>query len=105
MKDAPMKARAGGDTFLTEAVKKSGGGFSLLAFTNGAPTGEIDGVGSVRIGNGADFADPSGTVAARYDATPGSTYLLRPDGYVAARFRHPTPATLQAALTRAGGSI
>jgi 3-(3-hydroxy-phenyl)propionate hydroxylase len=42
-------------------------------------------------------------VSARYDALPGSAYLLRPDGYVAARFRQPTRATLEAALARAGG--
>jgi 3-(3-hydroxy-phenyl)propionate hydroxylase len=28
---------------------------------------------------------------------------LRPDGYVAARFRHPTRAALDAALARASG--
>ena len=39
----------------------------------------------------------------RYDAEPGTAYLLRPDGYVAARFRHPTRAALDAALARASG--
>jgi len=42
-------------------------------------------------------------VGARYDAEPGTAYLLRPDGYVAARFRHPTRAVLDAALARAAG--
>ena len=35
--------------------------------------------------------------------TFGTAYLLRPDGYVAARFRHPTRAGLDAALARAAG--
>jgi 3-(3-hydroxy-phenyl)propionate hydroxylase len=29
--------------------------------------------------------------------------LLRPDGYVAARFKHPTPTSIEAALARAAG--
>ncbi len=37
---------------------------------------------------------PQGLAGARYDAEPGTAYLLRPDGYVAARFRHPTRAAL-----------
>jgi 3-(3-hydroxy-phenyl)propionate hydroxylase len=39
----------------------------------------------------------------RYDAEPGTGYLLRPDGYVAARFRYPTRPALDAALARAAG--
>ena len=34
---------------------------------------------------------------------PAASYLLRPDGYVAARFRHPTREGLDAALARAAG--
>lgn len=105
MKDAPLKARDGAGTFLTDAVKQRGRGFSLLAFANGAATELPEGMAVIRVGDDADFADPSGIAAARYDAMPGSAYLLRPDGYVAARFRRPTRATLAAALARAGGLI
>ena len=57
----------------------------------------------IRIGGEGGLADPSGLVAKRYDAEPGTAYLLRPDGYVAARFRHPTRAAIAAALSRAQG--
>ena len=49
------------------------------------------------------FPIPQGLVGARYDAEPGTAYLLRPDGYVAARLRNPTRAALDAALARAAG--
>ena len=63
-----------------------------------------DGVGVIRIGGSDGFADSAGLVGARYDAEPGTAYLLRPDGYVAARFRQPTRSALDAALARATGS-
>lgn len=39
--------------------------------------------------------------AQRYDAQPGTVYLLRPDQHVCARWRHPTAAKLRAALDHA----
>ena len=51
----------------------------------------------------ADLVDSEGLAGSRYDAEPGTGYLLRPDGYVAARFRHPTRPALEAALARASG--
>ena len=42
-----------------------------------------------------------GLVADRYDARPGTTYLLRPDQHVCARWRHPEVAKVAAALRRA----
>jgi 3-(3-hydroxy-phenyl)propionate hydroxylase len=101
MKDAPLKAPDGAHTFLTDLLKNNGRGFSLLAFANGAAIEKIEGIAAISVGD--DFADPSGLVAARYDAMPGSTYLLRPDGYVAARFRQPTRVAIEAALAQACG--
>jgi 3-(3-hydroxy-phenyl)propionate hydroxylase len=39
----------------------------------------------------------------RWDLSPGSAYLLRPDQYVAARWRAPTAESVTAALQRAKG--
>jgi 3-(3-hydroxy-phenyl)propionate hydroxylase len=60
-------------------------------------------VSAIRIGGDYGYVDPQGLAASRYDAEPGTTYLLRPDGYVAARFKRPTHAQLDAALARAAG--
>jgi 3-(3-hydroxy-phenyl)propionate hydroxylase len=45
--------------------------------------------------------DTSGHAAQRYDAQPGTAYLLRPDQHVCARWRAPTKAAVEAALWRA----
>jgi 3-(3-hydroxy-phenyl)propionate hydroxylase len=37
----------------------------------------------------------------RYDAQPGTVYLLRPDQHVCARWRQPTAANIRAAIARA----
>jgi 3-(3-hydroxy-phenyl)propionate hydroxylase len=39
--------------------------------------------------------------AQRYDAQPGTVYLLRPDQHVCARWRQPTAANIRAAIDRA----
>ena len=103
MPDAPVAARSGDSAYLTDAFIKQGKRFALLAFANGADVEAPDGVGVIRIGGDDGLSDPAGLVGARYDAEPGTAYLLRPDGYVAARFRQPTRAALDAALARATG--
>jgi 3-(3-hydroxy-phenyl)propionate hydroxylase len=49
------------------------------------------------------IVDTQGLVAKRYDATPGTTYLLRPDQHVVARWRSLNASAVQAALARATG--
>ena len=103
MPDAPVVGQRGEPMFLTDAFISAGTRFTLLEFSDGA-TGETpDGLGTIRIGGEGGLADAAGLAAMRYDAEPGTAYLLRPDGYVAARFRHPTRAGLDAALARAAG--
>ncbi len=101
MPDAPLAARSGEGMFLTDAFIKHGTQFTLLEFSNGAASDVPEDVGMIRIGGEGGLADLQGLAGKRYDAEPGTAYLLRPDGYVAARFRHPTRAGLDAALGRA----
>ena len=49
----------------------------------------------------AQLADPRGIAAQRYDARPGTVYLLRPDQHVAARWRSLDAAQIKAAVARA----
>jgi 3-(3-hydroxy-phenyl)propionate hydroxylase len=103
MPDAPMSGDAGDPAFLTEAFIGQGTRFTLLAFANGAAIDAPEGVGLIRIDSKDSASASAELVGARYDAEPGTVYLLRPDGYIAARFRHPTRVALDAALTRAAG--
>jgi 3-(3-hydroxy-phenyl)propionate hydroxylase len=98
MYDAPIDER-----YLTDAFIDQGKRFTCLAFGNGRSVDMPEGVGTIRIGGEGGLADAEQFASARYDAAPGTTYLLRPDGYVAARFRHPTRSALDAALSRATG--
>jgi 3-(3-hydroxy-phenyl)propionate hydroxylase len=105
MLDAPIAARGGASSYLTDAFIKAGTQFRLLEFANGAAVDPPEDLGVIRIGGQDGFADCEGLVGARYDAEPGTAYLLRPDGYVAARFRQPTRSALEVALARATGII
>ena len=89
--------------FLTDAFIRNGTRFTLLDFGNGAAVEAPSDLGVIRIGGDDGLVDAEGLAGKRYDAAPGTTYLVRPDGYVAARFRHPTRPAVDAALARASG--
>ena len=74
----------------------AGGGFRLLAFE--ADVAGEPGVETVLIGRGDDHA---GVLWQRYDAQPGTVYLLRPDRHVAARWRRYDAQAVRTALRRA----
>jgi 3-(3-hydroxy-phenyl)propionate hydroxylase len=78
-------------------IDRLGLGFSLLTF--GEDTVEAPpGVAAIAVAG-------NGLPGQRYDARVGTTYLIRPDRYVAARWRRHDPAAVGAALARATGQI
>lgn len=60
------------------------------------PKGEARAVAGVDV-----IEDSEGLAARRYDARPGTFYLLRPDQHVCARFRTAQASAVRAALARA----
>jgi 3-(3-hydroxy-phenyl)propionate hydroxylase len=96
--DAPMRGRDGGDGFLLERL---GGRFDLLHVPNGARPNAPDGVRLHVIGD--DWTDHKGQFKQRFDATPGATYLLRPDQHLCARWRAFDRGKMARAVDRAMG--
>src|SRR4051812_14216439 len=101
MPDAPLAAADGRQLHLTDAFNSQGRRFTLLSFANGEAIDVPDDVGVISIGDPDGLADAEGFAGKRYGAERGTSYLLRPDGYVAARFRHPSRAAIEAAVARA----
>ncbi len=91
--DAPMD---GGGWLLR---RLAGVGFTALVFDGDASAVRAGAAGLVPIDIVHLPAD--GMAARRYDAKPGTVYLLRPDQHVCARWRQPTAADVAAALQRA----
>ncbi|NIF83042.1 FAD-dependent oxidoreductase [Comamonas sp. Tr-654] len=109
LSDAPM--RRPGDSQTTWLLRALGPDFTLLHF-GPMPTWarELTGVLNLSIAaegdvhaDQADLLDAQGLAAQRLDARPGTSYLLRPDQHVCARWRCPDEAAVRAALQRAGG--
>jgi len=95
--DAPLRIDGKEGWFLN----RLGPDFTLLVFGD-APRNAQGGapVPVLTIGAGMDA---EGLLAQRFDARPGTVYLLRPDQHVCARWRRYDPAAVQAALNRAMG--
>lgn len=72
-----------------------GADFTLLCFGDGPEDAVVV---------GRDVIDAEGLLARRYDARPGTCYLLRPDQHVAGRWRRYDPDLVRAALARAMGN-
>ncbi|HLI12517.1 MAG TPA: FAD-dependent oxidoreductase [Alphaproteobacteria bacterium] len=106
--DAPLR-RGGAETWLLDEL---GDGFTLLVFGEdeaarralAALERDVPAVRLLTIAAAeaqAALVDAKGVAWRRYDARPGTAYLIRPDQHVAARWRAVGPAALDAALRRA----
>ena len=95
--DAPIQ-KDGQDAWL---LNQLGQGFTLLSFGPGAEAVTVGHVTAHVLEVGKDIVDAQGILAQRYDAQPGTVYLIRPDQHVAARWRAFDAAAAQAALKRA----
>jgi 3-(3-hydroxy-phenyl)propionate hydroxylase len=96
--DAQMKSSINEPIWLLQAV---GGEETVLQVYNGHNTSEISGKKLIVIGK--DLIDDRGFFARRYDATPGATYLVRPDQHLAARWRRFDPSAIERASRRLRG--
>ena len=112
--DAPVSGGAG--AWLLDSL---GGGFTLLVFGGGSSADVLRDLNalatdpiacaSVLVGGpgtglprgGRRLEDPTGILAERYDAKPGTTYLFRPDQHICARWRVLDPNRVRAAIARA----
>ncbi|CAN7421324.1 FAD-dependent oxidoreductase [Pseudoduganella sp. LjRoot289] len=121
--DAPVRAGGADDWFLSHV----GDGFTALYFSDGTvdeaqrqtmrqlaqgpifvrtlvvtpPGGQGAGVKSMLEGV---VEDAEGLLARRYDASPGTCYLLRPDQHVCARWRRFDAGRISEAVARACGN-
>ena len=120
MDDAPIRVN-GQEAWLLDQV---GRGFQALWFVDAPPTADalaqlhalqqaavpvttlLVSREAIEVAGWTVLQDVQGWLARRYDATPGTLYLLRPDQHVVARWRTLNMASLQAALARAlGGHV
>lgn len=101
--DAPVQRADGSTGWLLRTLAPHG--FNLLVFGSAADAAWADELRGqlnvLRVPLDAAHA----VAAQRYDAQPGTAYLLRPDQHVCARWRHADVQGVRAALDRALGRV
>ena len=102
MIDAPLVDPRGASIFLTDAFRAAGCRFTLLTSGAANALATPNDLARIEIGE-TGLRDAEGLFASRWDAGNGAAWLVRPDGYIAARFRSPRPGDIDAALARAKG--
>ena len=97
--DAPVLVDGKRDWFLRQVAD----GFTVLAFGGVPDAGDVvwNKIHARVKTVGVDFADEKGLLAERYDARPGTVYLIRPDQHVAARWRSFDETKIAKAIARA----
>ena len=97
--DAPVELPDGRPGWLIEHL---GAGFTLLVVGKVPPLHDLPAwpvpLACVRVGH--DVHDRQGVLAARLDAREQAVYLIRPDQFIAARWRSPSADQIRAALAR-----
>ncbi|MET0867918.1 MAG: FAD-dependent oxidoreductase [Pseudorhodoplanes sp.] len=94
--DAEMRSPDGLDGHLLERLPAR---FELIYVGDGRALALPPDIGLTVIGR--DLIDVRGDFTARFDAAPGTAYLLRPDQHICARWRQPTAEKIAAARDRA----
>jgi len=94
--DAPMRDAQGCPLWLLNALS----GECLLLHMAGGAGAPPSHPRAHTLVIGRDLFDEEGVFARRYDASPGATWLLRPDQHIAARWRQADAEAIDAALHR-----
>ena len=98
--DVPMRGINGRRGFLLDHL---GTGFDVLHVKDGARPPSPEGIKLIVVGE--DLHDDTGLFAQRFDATPGATYVLRPDQHLAARFRSFDREAVRTAVSVASAGV